>query len=125
MKICPFCHFEKNRVVVENSLTVTFRDAYPLSQGHCLITPKRHIASFFETSETEQIALLRALQQVKEYLDEEYHPAGYNIGINEGAAAGQTIFHLHLHIIPRYPGDCVDPRGGIRWIFPEKAVYWK
>ena len=125
MQNCPFCHLEKKNFLVENEWSVVFEDNYPLSQGHSLIVPKRHVASWFETSEEEQLALFQALQQTKEYLDKTFHPMGYNVGFNDGVAAGQTVFHVHLHLIPRYQGDCVDPRGGIRWIFPEKAVYWK
>lgn len=121
---CPFCNIERFKVIKENDLAVVIRDGYPLTTGHSLIIPKRHLASLFEARNTEQRALLQALQQAKVQLDEQYHPAGYNIGINDGVMAGQTVMHLHIHLIPRYPGDCQDPRGGVRWILPEKAVYW-
>jgi len=104
---------------------MVIRDAFPVSPGHALIIPKRHIASFFETNEEERKAMLEALDQTKEIFDRELKPDGYNIGINEGLTAGQTIMHLHIHLIPRYKGDSSDPRGGIRWIFPDKARYWK
>jgi diadenosine tetraphosphate (Ap4A) HIT family hydrolase len=104
---------------------MVIRDAFPVSPGHALIIPKRHIASFFETNEEERKAMLEALDQAKEIFDRELKPDGYNIGINEGLTAGQTIMHLHIHLIPRYKGDSSDPRGGIRWIFPDKARYWK
>jgi diadenosine tetraphosphate (Ap4A) HIT family hydrolase len=116
---------ERFKVIIENDLAVVIRDGYPLTTGHSLIIPKRHLASLFEARDTEQRALLQALQQAKAQLDEQYHPAGYNIGINDGVMAGQTVMHLHIHLIPRYPGDCQDPRGGVRWILPEKAVYWE
>lgn len=89
-----------------------------------LIIPKRHVASYFECSEEERAALMNALDAVKRDLDHSLKPHGYNIGINDGPAAGQTIPHLHIHLIPRYIGDQTDPRGGVRWIFPEKARYW-
>jgi diadenosine tetraphosphate (Ap4A) HIT family hydrolase len=86
--------------------------------------PKRHIGSFFELETAERDALLALLDEAKRELDESKRPDGYNIGINDGAPAGQTILHLHIHLIPRYIGDRADPRGGIRWIMPEKADYW-
>ena len=90
-----------------------------------LINPKRHIASFFETSEAERAALTELLFCMQEIIAAERKPDGFNIGINDGAASGQTIPHLHIHLIPRYAGDMPDPRGGVRHIFPEKAAYWK
>jgi diadenosine tetraphosphate (Ap4A) HIT family hydrolase len=111
--------------VDQNSLTFTIRDTLPVSPGHTLIIPKRHIASFFEATKDEEAALLDALRQAKAGLDKELSPDCFNIGINDGLAAGQTILHLHIHVIPRYKGDMPDPRGGIRWIFPDKAAYWK
>jgi diadenosine tetraphosphate (Ap4A) HIT family hydrolase len=83
------------------------------------------VASFFETTDEERQAMLKLLDQVKAMLDREHKPDGYNIGINNGAAAGQTVMHLHIHVIPRYAGDRPDPRGGVRWIIPEKAAYWE
>ena len=100
-------------------------DGFPISRGHTLILPKRHIGSFFELTNDEHQAIIAALHQSKQRLDQELHPAGYNIGINDGAAAGQTVPHLHVHLIPRYTGDREDPRGGVRWIIPEKAAYWE
>ena len=82
------------------------------------------MGSFGEVSLEEQSAMLAMLQRVRAMLDAELRPDGYNIGINDGAAAGQTVMHVHMHVIPRYRGDRPDPRGGIRWIIPEKADYW-
>ena len=82
------------------------------------------MGSFGEVSLDEQSAMLAMLQRVRAMLDAELRPDGYNIGINDGAAAGQTVMHAHMHVIPRYRGDRADPRGGIRWIIPEKADYW-
>jgi diadenosine tetraphosphate (Ap4A) HIT family hydrolase len=84
----------------------------------------RHVASFFDATPTERDAMLALLDAAKQTLQAEFEPAGYNIGINDGAAAGQTIHHLHMHLIPRYFGESPDPRGGIRWVIPEKADYW-
>ena len=89
-----------------------------------MIIPRRHVASFFETTTDEELALLRILRIARADLDHLLHPAGYNIGINDGAAAGQTVPHLHIHLIPRYEGDRGDPRGGVRWVLPDKAAYW-
>jgi diadenosine tetraphosphate (Ap4A) HIT family hydrolase len=100
-------------------------DAYPVSPGHCLIIPKRHVGSWFNTSTTEQTSILQLLAEGKIRQDKNYHPESYNIGINDGQASGQTVPHLHVHLIPRYLGDQVDPRGGVRWIIPEKAKYWE
>ena len=125
MKSCLFCSIDENRIILENETVVAIRDAFPVSFGHTLIIPKRHIASFFETSKEEREAIVEALEQCKLILDKEFNPDGYNIGINDGVMAGQTVMHLHIHLIPRYKGDSTDPRGGIRWIFPGKARYWK
>jgi diadenosine tetraphosphate (Ap4A) HIT family hydrolase len=89
-----------------------------------LVIPKRHTGSFFDLSEKERGELLSLLDRAKLVLDEEFHPQGYNIGINDGAAAGQTVPHLHVHLIPRFDGDLPDPRGGVRWVIPDKAKYW-
>ncbi|MBK9447298.1 MAG: HIT family protein [Betaproteobacteria bacterium] len=121
---CPFCALDAARVTFSNEYGNVIRDGFPVSDGHTLIVPKRHIGSFFELEPAERDALLALLDEAKRELDESKRPDGYNIGINDGAPAGQTISHLHIHLIPRYIGDRADPRGGIRWIMPEKADYW-
>ena len=123
-KTCPFCDPEPSRLLVADGLVLAMRDGYPVSRGHSLIVPRRHVGSFGEASLEEQSAMLAMLQRVRALLDAELRPDGYNIGINDGAAAGQTVMHVHMHVIPRYRGDRPDPRGGIRWIIPEKADYW-
>ncbi|MDW7644417.1 MAG: HIT family protein [Desulfuromonadales bacterium] len=125
MSSCPFCQIDASRILLANELAMAIHDGYPVSSGHSLIIPKRHIASIFETTPAEQAALWELVVKMRESLLEEHHPAGFNIGINDGVAAGQTVLHLHIHLIPRYSGDQCDPRGGVRWIFPEKAKYWK
>ena len=121
---CPFCHLDNNQIIFQDKLVITLTDGYPISPGHTLIIPKRHIPSLFEATDEEQMALLHALRTAQNKLKQQYSPDGYNIGINDGLAAGQTVMHLHIHLIPRYTGDCLDPRGGVRWIFPDKAAYW-
>ncbi len=121
---CPFCTVHVNRVVLSNDFAFSIRDAFPISPGHTLIIPRRHVASFFDATSDERIAMLQLLDSAKLGLDEELHPDGYNVGINDGQAAGQTVLHLHIHLIPRFTGDRGDPRGGIRWLIPEKADYW-
>ncbi len=122
---CSFCSLPAERILFDTALAVIIRDAYPVSEGHTLILPKRHVGSWFEANVHEQQAMLELLARAKKELDKELKPAGYNIGINDGVAAGQTEMHLHLHLIPRYKGDREDPRGGIRWVIPDKAPYWQ
>lgn len=121
---CPFCSLQPDRLVAENRHALAVYDGFPVSSGHMLIVPKRHMSSFFETSEDERTALFDLLAAMRENFIKEHGADGFNIGINEGAAAGQTVMHLHIHLIPRFFGDMTDPRGGIRWIFPDKAAYW-
>ena len=105
-------------------LCLAIVDGYPVSPGHTLVIPRRHVASFFETTVEERSELLSLLDWCRGELISRHKPSGFNIGINDGRAAGQTVMHLHIHVIPRYPGDKQDPRGGVRWIFPDKADYW-
>ena len=121
---CPFCAIDPRRIIYEDEHCFAVRDGFPVAAGHSLVISKRHVATYFATSAEERAALLRALDEVKQGLDREFAPAAYNIGINDGAAAGQTVPHLHIHLIPRYHGDCDDPRGGVRWVVPDKANYW-
>jgi diadenosine tetraphosphate (Ap4A) HIT family hydrolase len=121
---CPFCTLPANRIVLENFDGMVIDDGFPISPGHTLIIPRRHMGSFFDLSEAERNSLLSLLEDAKRRLDKEFRPDGYNIGINDGSAAGQTVPHLHIHLIPRFHGDREDPRGGVRWIISEKADYW-
>lgn len=123
-KSCPFCALPPERIIDANELALVIRDGFPVSKGHTLIIPKRHVGSWFDTSADERAALFALLDQAKLILDHEFKPDSFNIGINDGAAAGQTVPHLHIHLIPRYKGDQEDPRGGVRWIIPGKAKYW-
>ena len=123
-KTCAFCALSRHRVVDENSTAIAIRDGYPVSPGHTLLIPKRHAPSFFDLSPYERGDILDLLDRTKIALDNEFMPQGYNIGINDGPAAGQTVLHLHVHVIPRYTGDISDPRGGVRWVISDKAKYW-
>ena len=121
---CPFCKVESEREIIASSpLSVAFYDGFPVSPGHALIIPRRHVASFFELTQEEQQDLLNLTDRVKRIVEERYHPDGYNIGINVGEAAGQSIFHVHMHLIPRYQGDVPNPRGGVRGVIPSKQKY--
>ena len=114
---CIFCDkIKKKEYVFENDLAVAFYDGMPVSKGHFLIIPKRHVETYFDLSKEEMDAIFSLSKVVKEHLDNLYHPDGYNVGYNVGEHGGQTVFHCHMHIIPRYKGDDKDPRGGIRKI---------
>jgi len=121
---CPFCALPAERILILADEALVIRDAFPVSPGHTLVIPRRHIGSFFELSDAERTCMVELLAQAKAELDLSFQPDGFNIGINDGAAAGQTVQHLHLHLIPRYLGDVPDPRGGVRWVMPGKAKYW-
>ena len=128
MTSCPFCELQttskNSRIVDQNDSALTLRDAYPLSPGHTLVIPKRHVASFFDLSEVEQHDLLRLVNTQHAALKTELEFQDCNVGINDGPLAGQTVAHCHIHLIPRYSGDVADPRGGIRWVIEDKADYW-
>ena len=122
--LCVFCTLLRERVIDENVTAIAIRDVYPVSPGHTLLMPKRHTGSFFGLSEQERNDILCLLNRAKAAIDIELSPQGYNIGINDGHAAGQTVPHWHVHLIPRFDGDMRDPRGGVRWVIPDKAKYW-
>ncbi|NLZ28282.1 MAG: HIT family protein [Firmicutes bacterium] len=113
---CVFCAKSGPDIIAENELAKAFYDQFPVNEGHVLIVPKRHVTGCFEATPGEISAINELVFGVKDILDSKYKPDGYNIGVNVGYAAGQTIFHLHMHVIPRYDGDVADPRGGIRRI---------
>lgn len=124
MENCPFCSITGSpRVIMESDYSIAFYDGFPVSPGHTLIIPKRHVASYFELDQSEQQDLWELTNKVKALLDDKYHPDGYNVGINVGQAAGQSVFHVHVHVIPRYTGDVEEPRGGVRGVIPEKMNY--
>ena len=121
---CPFCHLPPERIVLSNAVGMVIRDGFPVSPGHTLVMPRRHVASFFGLTEAERNGLFALVSEAQAALAAELRPDGFNIGINDGPAAGQTVPHLHIHLIPRYAGDQPDPRGGVRWVIPHKARYW-
>ena len=118
---CPFCH--PDDVLFGNDLAYAKLDKFPVNPGHLLIIPRRHIDDFFLTTEEEKNAMLSLLNKAKQYLDVKHTPAGYNVGINVGEVAGQTVMHVHLHFIPRYQGDLENPRGGVRGVIPTRQSY--
>lgn len=124
LKPCPFCVLDAKRILAEDALTVVYKDGFPVSPGHTVIIPRHHVATLFEATEAEQAALLKSLARARQFVDNHHQPDGYNIGINHGQAGGQTVPHLHIHLIPCYRGDKEDPRGGVRWILPDKAKSW-
>ena len=121
---CPFCHLEQSRIRLENEVTTAFPDAFPVAEGHMLVVPKRHVASVFDLPEEEQAALWRLVALVRAELLDGLKPDGFNVGVNDGMAAGQTVMHAHVHVIPRWRGDVAAPKGGVRWVVPDKATYW-
>ncbi len=122
---CPFCHLDEARIFYNSRLVKGIWASFPLNPGHALLIPHRHIARWFDATAAEQAALTSAIEQAKAAIEEKYAPQGFNIGFNDRKAAGQTVPHLHIHVIPRYAGDVADPRGGIRTIIPARAAYWK
>lgn len=118
---CIFCN--PANIIINGEYSYSRWDGYPVSEGHCLIIPKRHVISIDDLTDSELKDLYTVLKQTKIMLCEVYQPDGFNIGINEGEAAGQTVPHLHIHLIPRYEGDVVCPRGGVRGVIPSKRNY--
>lgn len=123
----PFGDIERERVLAEDELFIVARDKYPVSPGHSLIIVKRGVVRFHELSADERAKLMQWVDWCICHLQTslEPKPDGFNVGLNDGAAAGQTVAQLHIHVIPRFAGDVPDARGGVRWVIPEKARYWK
>jgi len=122
-KPCIFCSLPKSSLIDQNELAMAVRDIAPVNPGHTLIMPKRHVASYFDLTDEESLAMMALLRRAKKTLDAEFTPDDYNIGVNDGPLAGQTVPHVHIHVMPRYRGDVDDVRGGVRNIIPERAVY--
>lgn len=123
MPISPFANPTPDDEVLKNAHCYARRDKYPVSDGHILVVPYREFADYFDATPDEKTALWALVDEAKRYLDELHHPDGYNIGINVGEAAGQTVAHMHIHVIPRYKNDVPDPRGGVRGVIPDKQKY--
>ncbi|MFA6364691.1 HIT family protein [Methanoregula sp.] len=117
---CPFCNPPAEDIVAKNDLCYARWDRFPVSRGHLLVIPFRHTPDFFSMTDDERHATLDLIGECKKVIEEQFHPAGYNIGFNVGEAAGQTVMHCHCHMIPRYAGDVRDPRGGVRGVVPYK-----
>jgi len=125
MSGCIFCRpAPSSDLLAGNELAIAFPAGFPVSPGHSLIVPRRHEPDFFSLSAEEQAAVIALVNPVRSVLDKEFGPDAYNLGVNAGKAAGQTVLHTHLHVIPRYAGDVAEPRGGVRWVLPETARYW-
>ena len=125
MNDCVFCNLDESRIEIENDLALSFKDLYPVTNGHTLVIPKRKVQSFFDLTEEETAAMFELLHLQKEDLkNKDSSITGFNIGVNDGEDAGQTIMHCHIHLIPRRSGDMGDPRGGVRGVIPEKQSYY-
>lgn len=124
MPDCPFCDPDKNRVIAESETCFAIRDAFPVTVGHSLIIPIRHVSNALELEEQEWSDLHRLLKEVSESLQRSDQTiSGFNVGINVDEDAGQTVMHAHVHLIPRRKGDVEHPRGGIRHLIPGKGHY--
>ena len=120
---CPFCNISEKDIILKNDLCYATFDRYPVNKGHILIIPYRHFDNYFDATKDEKIAILNLIDEAKNYLDKKFKPDGYNIGINIGQYAGQTVMHVHIHIISGYKGDIDNPKGGVRGIIPDKRIY--
>jgi diadenosine tetraphosphate (Ap4A) HIT family hydrolase len=125
MPECPFCAIDPKRVLLTSDVAIAFFDSFPVTEGHTLVVPREHVESLYQLSAEDQSALWELASAARSLLTHWYAPDGFNIAVNDGAAAGQTIGHAHIHVIPRRVGDSPDPKGGIRKLFPEKAQYWE
>ena len=119
----PFLQIPEAEYICSNKLAFAVWDKFPVTTGHALIIPYRIMTTWWETSQKEKKELSKLLEQTRQIIEEKYNPDGFNIGINNNKAAGQTVNHLHIHLIPRYFGDTPDPRGGVRHVIPSKGNY--
>jgi diadenosine tetraphosphate (Ap4A) HIT family hydrolase len=120
-KPCPFC--ENLDIILENDFWFSVYDKYPVNQGHILIIPKRHYTNYFESNKEELDSFNNILFKVKDYLTKKLNPQGFNVGFNVNKEGGQTVFHTHIHVIPRYTNDVTKPDGGVRGVIPSKQSY--
>lgn len=120
----PFLSVPRSQWIADNEWAFAIRDKHPVTKGHSLVITRRVVPTWFDATAEEQAAVMALVDELKRGLDALTHrPDGYNIGINVGEAAGQTVMHLHVHVIPRYRGDVPDPRGGVRHVIPSKGNY--
>ena len=122
---CPFCSWPEDRIWLESEGAIVVPDNYPAAEGHCLVLPRAHVRSLWELSLEDQTEVWDLVAEVRAVLVDRYAPDGFTVGVNDGLAAGQTIAHAHVHVIPRHLGDVPDPTGGLRGILPHKARYWE
>lgn len=122
---CPFCDVEADRIRLESGAGLAIRDLFPVAEGHTLVIPRRHVASIYDLPAAEERELWDLTRRTRDLLISEHRPDGFTIGLNEGLAAGQSVPHSHIHVIPRRLGDVPDPTGGLRAIFPQRARYWE
>ena len=121
---CIFCNISPDRYVTENDLAFAIRDGFPVTKGHTLIIPRRHLADYFDLTAAERTAIEALANECRDDLIKSDSAIdGFNIGANAGASAGQTVFHVHVHLIPRRTGDTAEPRGGVRGVIPGKQSY--
>jgi diadenosine tetraphosphate (Ap4A) HIT family hydrolase len=127
MTECPFCEriADRDALFGATEFAVAFPDGFPVSEGHTLVAPKRHVSRAEQLERAEWAGLFDLVREVANELASLPGVEGVNIGVNSGEAAGQTIGHAHVHVIPRRAGDVDDPRGGVRWVLPERADYWR
>jgi diadenosine tetraphosphate (Ap4A) HIT family hydrolase len=122
---CPFCErAAEGELLAANAVAVAFPDAYPLAEGHTLVCPRWHVVDLFTLEEDAWVGLWALVRDVRRRLDADIDADGWNLGVNAGRAAGQSVEHAHVHLIPRRAGDVADPRGGVRWVLPDRADYW-
>jgi len=119
---CPFCMPDRE-VIREAQHCFAIYDLYPVNPGHVLVISRRHVANYFDLEEGEVAGLWKLVAEMRSFLEKEFQPDGFNVGFNIGATAGQTIDHVHIHVIPRYAGDMDDPTGGVRHVIPERGKY--
>jgi len=121
---CPFCR-DGLHVLEDSRHAFAIADGYPVTDGHTLVIPNEHVASLYDLPASAQAEVWNLVRTVRSRLSQDGDVEGFNIGINDGTAAGQTVLHAHIHVIPRRSGDVSDPRGGIRWVVPDRARYWE
>ncbi|MCL7927545.1 MAG: HIT domain-containing protein [marine benthic group bacterium] len=122
---CPFCTWPPDRIWLASERAIVVPDNYPAAEGHCLVLPRAHVGSLWDLSLDEQLEVWNLVAEARDLLAGRHAPDGFTVGVNDGLAAGQTIPHAHVHVIPRHLGDVSDPTGGLRGILPHKARYWE